>query len=71
MSSVTRFGKILPLRQKIISLGQCCKGLFSVMQNFVPTLEIFCARGPNFIVVNGKKIEQTIWPSGHIDCVVH
>jgi len=37
-ASVTRFGEILPLGQTIKILWQIFEGLFSVGQNFEPTL---------------------------------
>ena len=37
-SSVTRFGKILPLWQKFTSLKQIVDGLFLFLQNAEPTL---------------------------------
>ena len=43
--SVIRIGKILLLWQKFNSLGQFCKGLLCVWQNFEPTLAIFYGIG--------------------------
>ena len=39
-ASVIKFGEISPIRQYFQSLGQFCKDLFRIWQNFEPTLAI-------------------------------
>ena len=52
--SVTRFGRILPIVQNFKSLGQFCKYLSKVCQNFEPTFAILNVIG-NLLLLSMAK----------------
>ena len=58
VTSVTRFGKILPLWQNFKILWQYFAGLFSIRQNFEPTLGYFHAISQIFIFENGQMLNK-------------
>ena len=57
MSSVTRFGKFLPIWQNI---WQSFVGSFSNLQKFEPNLGNICAIGQIFNVANDQMLKQII-----------
>ena len=63
--SVTRFGEILPIKQKFRNLWQHFKGLFDIWQSCEPTLGLFVCFWAKFHHCKWPNIEKTIWPSGH------
>ena len=65
LTSVTRFSENSPLWQQKLSLWQFFEGLFTIAQNFKPTLAIFYAIGQIFIVVPKQPNIEKIFPSGH------
>ena len=67
LSSVTRFGKILPLWQKFTSLWQIFNGLFLFWQNTEPTLANLWRYLANFHCCKWPKYWKIIYPSGHSD----
>ena len=60
MSSVTRFVKTLTLWQYFKNLGQLCKGLLSVWQNFEPILANILCYWANFHRRKRPNTEQLI-----------
>ena len=61
--SVTRFGEISPLWQKFKTFWLSLEGLFSIWQNFKPTLANISSKWQAFIVVNHQKLKNnlSIW----------
>ena len=58
VGSVTRFGEMSPLWQNAKIIRQLFEGLISIWQNFELTMEIQCAFGPKYIVVNGQILSK-------------
>ena len=65
--SVTRFGEISPLLQKLISLVQYLEVLFVIKSNFEPVLANFKCYWAHFNSCKGPNIKITIKPSGHTE----
>jgi len=63
VDSVTRFGKISPLQQKLRNLWQYFKGLFGIWQSCEPTLGQFVFFWANFNCCKCPNLEKQ---SGHL-----
>ena len=59
-TSGTRFGKVLPHRQKIKTLWQFFEGLFCIWQKFESTLAILNAVEKIFIILNGPLLKNNL-----------
>ena len=58
--SVTKFGEISPLWHNLQSLGQFLDGLFTIWQNFEPTLASFIYFWANFHRCKWPNVENDI-----------